>query len=561
MLLRPRQEEFATACIDALKERGNTLGVAPTGAGKTVMLSAVAGRIKTDACLVIQHRDELVEQNRSTFRKVNPSIRTDLMVANRKNFLSDGTTFAMVQTLARNLDSMRPVGLLAIDECHHVAADSYQRIIERARELNPDTILFGVTATPMRADKRALTNAFDNVADVISITELIQGGHLVRPRTFVIDCGLRDELRGVRRTAADFDMAEVKQIMDKSPITARVIDEWKKTSGDRRTIVFCSTVEHAQHVTDAFKANGVKAELVNGTMAEGDRKAVLKRLDRGETQVVCNVAVLTEGFDCQPVSCVILLRPCSHKSTMLQMIGRGLRKVDPERYPGIRKDDCVVLDFGYSLLTHGTLETDIELAPKKAEAQPINCPGCGTKIPSNVRECPVCGEIINAPEPPTERGECEREALVEFSMTEVELLDVSPFRWEAFFDSRVVMANGLTAWASLVNYGDRWMAVCGNDQMPYPKVVADTHDKLTALSSADDFMREHGDKSNARKSRSWLSLPPTDKQREMLGIQLMSSEAFSMNRYRASCAITWRFAETRIRRAVELQTQPLTTTH
>lgn len=548
MILRPRQEEFVNSCIESLKQHGNTLGVAPTGAGKTVMLSAVTGRLKKSSCLVIQHRDELVAQNRDTFRKINPDIRTDLMVSDRKNFLDKGTTFAMVQTLARNIDAMRPVDLLAIDECHHVAADSYQRILERAKQLNPDTLIFGVTATPMRADKRALTNAFTNVADIISITELIQAGHLVKPRTFVIDCGLREELRGVRRTAADFDMSEVEEIMDKSPITDRVIAEWSKTAADRRTIVFASTVEHAQHVTDAFKAAGVKAELVHGAMGDGDRRAVLKRLDRGETQVVCNVMVLTEGFDCQPVSCVILLRPCSHKSTMLQMIGRGLRKVDPQRYPGIRKDDCIVLDFGYSLLTHGTLETDIELAPKKSEGKKISCPECRTEIPASVRECPICGFEIN-PDSRDNGDKTEREALVDFSMTEIDIIETSPFRWEPFFDGAVVIANGLTAWAVLVNYGSRWIAIGKSEEgdMQRPMLLADEADKVMALSSADDFLRDHGDKSNARKSRSWLSLPPTDKQRALLNIDPFQP----MSRYRASCALTWRFSERVIRNTIE----------
>jgi superfamily II DNA or RNA helicase len=361
----------------------------------------------------------------------------------------------------------------------------------------------------MRADKRALTSAFTNVADVISITELIQAGHLVRPRTFVIDCGMREELRGVKRTTQDFDMVEVEKIMDKSPITRRVIDEWKRVASDRRTIVFCSTVEHARHVTEAFKASGVKAELVDGTMTEPERRGVLKRLDTGETQVVCNVAVLTEGFDRQPVSCVILLRPCSHKSTMLQMIGRGLRKVDPSRYPNVIKSDCIVLDFGYSLLTHGTLETDIELTPKKGEAPTIDCPSCGTKVPSNVKECPVCG-VLNQSEETQEREKCEREALEKFSMTEVELLDVSPFRWEAF-GGRVVIANGLTAWATLINYCDLWIAVCGNDSARQVQVVERSTDKPMAASACDDYMREHGDRSNARKSRSW-AITSSDRQ-------------------------------------------------
>jgi DNA repair protein RadD len=548
MILRPRQEQFKDACIDALKKHGNTLGVAPTGAGKTVMLSAVCGGMKPDGILFIQHRDELVTQNRDTFRIVNPSIKTDLMVADRKNFVRGGCTFAMVQTLARNLDMMLPVDLLAIDECHHVAANSYQVILERAKELNPKVQIFGVSATPMRADKKALTTAFNNVADVISITELIQSGHLVKPRTFVIDCGLREELKGVRRTAVDFDMSEVEEIMDKSPITDRVIEEWKKVAGNRQTIVFASTVEHAQHVTDAFKNAGVKAELVHGAMNDADRRGALKRLDRGETQVICNVMVLTEGFDCQPVSCVILLRPCSHKSTMLQMIGRGLRKVDPQRYPNTRKDDCVILDFGYSLLTHGSLETDIELSPKKGVGLKIQCPSCQTEIPANVRECPFCGEVINEPDSDGD-GKNEREELVDFGMTEIELIESSPFRWEPFFENAVVVANGLTAWAVLVNFSGRWMAIGKSEEgdMQRPMLLADEAEKIMALSSADDFLRDHGDKSNARKSRSWLSMAPSDKQRQMLGLDHFTP----ISRYRASCAITWKFAERQIKQIVQ----------
>lgn len=509
------------------------------------MLSAVIDGIRPKNALVLQHRDELVAQNRDTFRLINPKVRTDLMVANRKNFLDAGCTFAMVQTLSRNLEAMHPVDFIAVDECHHVAANSYQAIINQARELNPKLRLFGVTATPMRADKKALATDFTNVADIISISELIQAGHLVRPRTFVIDCGLRDELAGVRRNSTDFDMSEVEEIMDKSPITQRVVEEWRSHAGNRRTIVFASTVEHAQHVTDAFKSAGIKAELVHGAMNDGDRKAVLRRLDRGETQVVCNVMVLTEGFDCQPVSCVVLLRPCSHKSTMLQMIGRGLRKVDPQRYPNTPKDDCVILDFGYSLLTHGSLETDIELNPRKGVGMKINCPSCQAEIPANVRECPFCEAIIKDE---SEGGEAaEREELIDFGMREIELIESSPFRWEPFFDGQVVVANGLTAWAALVNYGSRWIAVCRDESEKRVQIVADEAEKVMALSSADDFLRTNGDRSNARKSRSWLALQPSDKQRQMLGLDQFTP----MSRYRASCAITWRFSEKMIKTAIQ----------
>jgi DNA repair protein RadD len=167
MQLRPRQRTFVDKCVSAL---GNTLGVAPTGAGKTVMLSAVAGEYvnKGASALVIQHRDELVAQNRRTFEKVNPRASTGLFTADRKEW-GYGATFAMVQTLA-GAQPGRDAALdfIAIDEGHHAVADSYLRIIDTAKKRNPKVKLLLVTATPNRGDKKALRGVVSNVADQIT---------------------------------------------------------------------------------------------------------------------------------------------------------------------------------------------------------------------------------------------------------------------------------------------------------------------------------------------------------------------------------------------------------
>jgi hypothetical protein len=394
----------------------------------------------------------------------------------------------------------------------------------------------------MRADKKALGDIFTNVADVITLPELIQSGHLVKPRTFVIDCGLREELKNVRVTANDFDMGAVEKIMDKYAVNERVFAEWQRVAGNRTTVIFCSTVEHASHVTETFRAGGITAEMIEGEMSDRDRTSILKRFDQRKIQVLVNVAVLTEGWDCQHVGCVLLLRPCSHKSTMLQMIGRGLRKVDPERYPGVFKDDCIVLDFGYSLLTYGNLDIEIELTPKKRGAKQWPCPGCATMIPASVSECPICGLEFNKPEAGLqERGSSEREALSEFIMTEVELLEVSPYRWEEFWDGLVTIVNALTAWACCIFYQGRWYAVAGRDGERI-QLLTSSSERLLALASSDDFLREHGDSDGAKKSKSWLSMPASQKQLQMLGYDGVMA-AFGLNRYRASCELTWKFNE------------------
>jgi DNA repair protein RadD len=132
---------------------------------------------------------------------------------------------------------------------------------------------------------------------------------------------------------------------------------------------------------------GYSAACVEGNMTKQERAAVLSAYDRGELQVITNVAVLTEGWDHQPTSCVILLRPSSYKSTMIQMIGRGLRKVEPSRYPGVVKDDCVVMDFGTSILTHGSIEQDVDLEGAGTKS----CPECEALVPAQMRECAICG--------------------------------------------------------------------------------------------------------------------------------------------------------------------------
>lgn len=547
MILRPRQEKFVSRCISALKARGNTIGIAPTGAGKTVMLSAVA-REAGGRALILQHRDELVNQNRATFKRVAPDAETDLFTADRKRW-SPGATFAMVQTLSRgsNLDSMPAMDLVVIDEAHHVAAESYVRILERARELNPRVKLFGVTATPMRGDRRGLTAAFDNVADVISLSELIAGGFLVRPRFFVVDCALREELAQVRVTANDFDMQQVEAIMDKDAVTDRVLEEWKDKAGNRKTVAFCSTIAHAGHVMSAFLSAGVSAGMIHGEMPDGERRRVLRDFDAGVIQVLLNVAVLTEGWDCQPVSCVVLLRPCSFKSTMIQMIGRGLRRVDPDKYPGVVKDDCVVLDFGYSLLTHGSIDTEAIINPKREDAPARACPGCQTILPGGAMECPVCGHVIERAERLAQ--EIERGVLEDFTLREVELLDASPYRWHDMYGGVVTIAQGLTAWAALILYKDRWHAIGCSSQSPAKLLsVSGQEARAVAIATADDFLREHGDKDGARKTKRWLNEPATDKQLAHLG--LAGSSVFGITKYSAACQLTWNFNEKHIQRLV-----------
>ncbi len=427
MLLRPRQKTFVERSVRALDEHGNTLGVAPTGSGKTLMLSGVVGQMlagsDAKAC-VLAHRDELTAQNVLKFAKVNPALSTSIVDARTKSWRGRAT-FAMVPTLARaaNLEAMPALDLLVVDEAHHAAADSYRRIIDRARERNPDVRIYGVTATPNRGDRKGLRPVFSNVADQILLGELIGSGHLVRPRTFVIDVGTQEALRQVRRTVDDFDMKAVDAIMNRRPITEAVIRHWKEKAGDRQTVVFCSTVDHARNVRDVFSDAGVAAGMVWHEMGSAERRTALAAYRRGETRVMVNVAVLTEGWDHPPTSCVVLLRPSSYKCTLIQMVGRGLRVVDPAEFPGVVKTDCIVLDFGTSSLIHGCLEQDVDLDGRRAggEAPMKECPECGATVENTRRDGPFSGT-----------DQSSRRCIIgDIPVTETHLIEIERVRSEA----------------------------------------------------------------------------------------------------------------------------------
>jgi len=535
MILRDRQKTFVERSITALRERGNTLGVAPTGAGKSIMLASVVGTLDGAQSCILAHRDEITAQNIDKFRLVNPGVPVSVVDSREKSW-SGKAVFAMAQTLVRerNREQLPPLDLLVIDEAHHARAESYLRIIEAAKHRNPELMVYGVTATPNRGDGKSLRDIFDNCADQITLSELIASGQLVRPRTFVIDIGVQEGLKHVRKLADDYDMSAVEAIMDHTPLTEAVVRHWREKAGERRTVVFCSTVAHAAHVVEAFVAADIKAELVTGETAKYDRAQIFRRLETGETQVLVNVAVATEGWDCPPVSCVVLLRPCSHKSAMIQMIGRGLRKLEPERYPGIVKADCVVLDFGTSAIMHGSLDqtVDLEIAEqhKQCEAPTKTCPGCKADVPAASRECPFCGYEFAAKDEANPK-------LGDFDMAELDLLKRSPFRWcDIKDDGSAVIATGFDAWGGIFKKGDGWCAVGGLRKGPAKMLCVG--ERTACLASADDWLCLNETEDAAHKSRRWLRQSPTEKQIIYLP---ESCKSLPRTRYEAACLLTHKF--------------------
>lgn len=406
IILDARQLKFVARCIAALIKNLTTLAIAPTGCGKTYMFSMfiklwLIGKSDDTKVCVLSHRDKLLDQNHSKFVSLNKKRTTSIYNSKVKSWKGQ-VIFAMAPTLVRpkNLATIPKIDLLIIDEAHRSASPSYRTVIARIQEINPKVRILGVTATPLRSDRQGLRFLFNNIADHITIKEGIKMGRLVPPRTLTLDVGATKQLNKVGKRAGEYKEDEVADILNTRVINKAVIKHWKFHSRKKQTVVFCSNKKHARDVTACFIAAGIKAEAILDDTSKEERNAIEERFDRRETQVLVNVYILTEGWDSQIVECIVLLRMSSFISTIMQMIGRGLRAVDPRLYPGVVKEECLVMDFGISTSEAklGKLEDRIALGKDEEEIEAFNnhksCPECNAKIPKNAPRCNLCGYLF-----------------------------------------------------------------------------------------------------------------------------------------------------------------------
>ena len=537
IILRSRQYTMVNRSLKALEIYGNTLSIAPTGAGKTIMMASILGQsIKdTQRGLVLQHRHELLEQNQNKFVLMNPSVTTSLFRAQEKNTQGQ-VIFGMAQTLGkeRNLALMPKIEVLAIDEAHHSMASSYLKIIDALKAKNPDLKILGLTATPSRGDRQKLLSVFNNVADQIYLSELIISGHLVAPKTFDIDLGYNTELmdlfQGMESNNLESEalMAKACVIMNTDVYCEEVVRNWQERALNRPTVIFCTTIHHAQHIQEVFQSHGIKAAHVNGKMTPFEREANLKLFTDGIASVITNVAVLTEGWDYPPTSCIMICRPCSFKSTYIQMVGRGLRTSGD-------KDHCVVLDFGLSSSLHGSLEQIIheenEQTKKEYHEPQKTCPKCEGFIPVHSQTCPLCGyDLQNA-------KDLSKIAGLENPLTlkEIDALEQSPYRWEEIAVDMNLSVGCKSFLALRKNPGGTYSIFGGENYSPKAKHLH-KGTKQNCLYHGEAYINERETSYNKPcKGTPWHSLAPTDKQLGYLhGVTVK-------DRYHASVLLTLKF--------------------
>lgn len=363
MELRPYQETARQKVQEEWEEgKKRTLLVLPTGTGKTIVFSKIIeDRVKKgERVLVIAHRGELLEQASDKLYK-----STGLKTATEKAEQTSLGSFyrvvvGSVQTLQREkrLNQFPPeyFDTIVIDEAHHAISDGYQRVLKHFEDAN----VLGVTATPDRGDMRNLGSYFESLAYEYSLPEAIKSGYLSPIKALTIP--LKLDLSNVKQQAGDFSTKDLGTALD--PYLEQIAEEMKKQCFNRKTVVFLPLVKTSQKFRDILNKHGFKAAEVNGESA--DREQVLKDYEEGKYNVLCNSMLLTEGWDCPSVDCVIVLRPTKVRALYSQMVGRGTRLA-----PG--KKELLLLDFLWHTERHelchpaNLIATDEKVAKKMTE--------------------------------------------------------------------------------------------------------------------------------------------------------------------------------------------------
>lgn len=437
MILRDYQQAAIRDLYRFFAERRGrgALGIAPTGSGKSVIISGFAKQACDDypgtRILCVTHVRELIAQNFGAMLRAWPAAPAGIYSAGLgKRQARAQVLFAGVQSIGKKAREIGHVDIVIVDEAHLIprSADTlYGQLFAGLIDINPALKFVGLTATPYRLDSGALIGGdgamFDGVAFEIPMSLLIERGYLApliskRPGTVI-------DLSGVRTRAGDYVTAQAEAAA--AAVTEAACDEIVALGQDRRAwLAFCVSVEHAAAVTEALRRRGVACATVTGQTPAGERDRLVRDYKEGRLRALSSVGVLTTGFDAPHTDLIAMLRPTQSTGLYVQICGRGMR-------PTEGKADCLILDFAGNVVRHGPVdaipmpgvkgaaakgEGDVREAPGKV------CPSCSSIAFIGARECRDCGYIWPAPEPKHEAT----------ASTEAVMVYTAPDVWEPVQD-------------------------------------------------------------------------------------------------------------------------------
>lgn len=295
---------------------------------------------------------------------------------------------AMVETLNRRVNNLdyihflEQIDLVIIDEAH---IRNFTKIFDHIR---PETVVLGFTATPIRQGReRHLSKEYQAIVEGVSIAHLIQEGYLSKPHYY----GVQADLSTVNTKMGDYDQNQVAELFSKQKLYIGVVENYRKLTPNKKAIVFSSNIENSEEICHEFLKAGYDAKHLDSTFSKSERDNVLDWFHNSPNGILCNVGILTRGFDQPDIEVVILYRATKSLPLFLQMVGRGSRTTRT-------KKDFYILDFGNNIKEHGFWHVErkwtLEMPKKKKDKDnpPMikECPSCSAILPSAIRICTEC---------------------------------------------------------------------------------------------------------------------------------------------------------------------------
>ena len=325
----------ALKSLQAMRENSETIALLyhATGTGKTVT-AVMDAKNYGGRTLFLAHTQELVNQATETFRKLWPSVTVGRYVENMKQ-PNAHVVCGSVQSVALHLDEFRDDAFdyLIVDEAHHASADTYQKILSYFRP----AFTLGLTATPERTDDgKVILDIFKNTAHKLDIQTAVEIGELVPIRCIRIHTNI--DLTKVRFNSVQYNIRDLESKIYVPERNRLIVDTWLQYVRDKRTVVFCASVKHADQIAELFREAGVRAAAVSGGMKQAERREFQDKFVSREIQVLCACDLLNEGWDCPETEVLFMARPTMSRVLYTQQLGRGMRL-----YPG--KESLMVFDF------------------------------------------------------------------------------------------------------------------------------------------------------------------------------------------------------------------------
>ena len=391
--LRPYQQQAIESTRDLIRKgKKRFVLCSPTGSGKTFTFSFIVKSAYTRGkrILILTHRTELLTQAGGALTELG--LIPVKIEAGRKLTGFHGNLYtAMIETISRRMGNpeyqkfIESLDLIIIDECHFGNFDKF------FQHLSDKSHVIGFTATPHREkNQKSLDTMYQDLIEVISIPELVDQGYLSEPLSY----GVTMDLSSVKIRGGDYDSDSMGDFFQKQKVFNGVIENYKKICPGTKSIVFTPNIASSKNLRDELIGAGLNARHLDSNMSSSERGEILEWFRRTADAMLCNVGILTTGFDEPSIETVILYRATKSLPLFLQMVGRGSRVITG------RKHHFNILDFGNNILTHGfwheprtwTLDQDREERPIGAPMVK-NCDECEAFIPIQAIVCPECGHV------------------------------------------------------------------------------------------------------------------------------------------------------------------------